>query len=241
MEQELPNDRILFKATAAERYIDFQLISRARRDYRHVYVPRTYIAQTRRDDLVIVDMIDTLVILINSKNIHALNIAIYWPDKDGRPMSDTGESVYVPYDAFMDFYWESRQPCGPAVWRSLDMDYFMQPKFVFEDKGKLHQCLVNEIVRKKLIRYLRDNFYGGVGDSNREIHFCAHPKPYSFTIKKVSSFSTHVQEMVLRGQNDLSTARYWVTQVDPEIWIPGTDGKRLLSIRNDRSIKSWEM
>ena len=241
MEQEFLNNRIMLKATAAERYIDFQLISRARRDYRHVYVPCTYIAQMRRDDMVIVDMIDTLVILINSKNIHTLNIAIYWPDKDGRPMSDNGEYVHVPYDAFMDFYWASRQPGSPAVWRSLDMDYFKQPKFVFEDKGKLHQCLENEIVRKKLIRHLRDNFYGGIGDSEREIHFCAHPKPYSFTIKRVSNFTTYVQEMVLRGQHDLSSARYWITRVSPEIKIPGTAGARLQAIRNDRSIKSWEM
>lgn len=241
MGQEFLNDRILLKATAAERYIDFQFISRARRDYRHVYIPRTYLMQTRRDNTVIVDRIDTVVILCNMKDIHMLCIVIRWSDKDGRPMRDEYESVYVPYEAFMDFYWKSFQPGGPAVWRSLDMDYLKQPKFVFEDKGKLHQCLENEIVRRKLIRYLRDNFYGGVEDSEREIHFCAHPKPYSFTIKRVSNFPTYVQEMVLRGQHNLSSARYWITRVSPEIQIPGTTGDRLQAIRNDRSIKSWEM
>lgn len=217
MEQELPNDRILFKATAAERYIDFQFISLARRDYRHVYIPRTYLMQTRSNNTVIVDMIDTVVILCNMKDVHVLGIVIRWPDEDGRPMRDEYESVYVPYEAFMDFYWKSFQSGGPVVWRSLDMDYLKQPKFVFEDKGKLRQCLENEIVRKKLIRYLRDNFYGGIEDSEREIHFCAHPKPYSFTIKRVGSYPTYIQEMVLKGQRDLSTARYWVTRVDPEI------------------------
>lgn len=240
MEQEFSNDRILFKATAAERYIDVQLTSRTRKDYRHVYIPRTYIVQLMRDDMVIVDRIHTLVFLYKTKEINAINIIIHWPDRDGRPMTDRCESVYIPYDAFMDFYRASREG-GPTVWRALNMDYFRQPKFVFEDKSRLHQCLENGIVRKKLIRYLRDNFYGGIGDSEREIHFYEHPEPYSFTLKKVSCFPTYIQEMVLKGQCDLSTARYWVTRVSPEIQIPGIAGEHLQAIRNEGSIKSWEM
>ena len=115
MEQEPLNGRILFKATAAKRYIDFQLVSCARKDYRHVYIPRTYIVQMRRDDMVIVDMIRTLVFLIKTEEINALNISIHWPDKDGQPITDSYESVYIPYDEFMDFYWASREG-GPTVW-----------------------------------------------------------------------------------------------------------------------------
>lgn len=216
--------RILFKATAAERHIDFQLTSLKNRKYRHVYIPRTSIIQLEHEDMVLVDRIHTLAVLIKLKRINALHVIIYWPDEHEQPLTGNSESVYVPYSLFMDFYRESMQLGGPVVWKALDMDYFRQSKFVFEDKAGLHQCLNNTTVRKKLVRYLRDNFYGGIENSEYEIHFCRHPIPYSFMLRVVSSFPTYVQELVLRGQQDLSTAQYWLKRIKPEILIPGIKG-----------------
>lgn len=233
--------RILFKAAAAERYIDFRLISRTCREHRHICVPRSSIVRLIQEDMVLDNRIHTLIALVKLERLDALNIIIYWPDAHGRPSEAGCDSIYIPYRSFMDFYGKSMQPDGPLVWRALDMDYFRQSRFVFEDREGLRQCLDNRLVRRKLIRYLRDNFYGGIGMSEYEIHFRRHPRPYSFTIQAVSAFPTYVQELVLENPQNMAAARYSMNRTRPEIRIPaiecrenhiisgcGKDGSRVL-------------
>ncbi len=139
-------------------------------------------------------------------SLRQLFICFRWLEtQDARGPART-ESVQIPYDDLEAFVGESSWKNAPVEWKCFSVEEMMAPRLIFLDKRNLRRCLANEIVRRKLIRCLRDNF--SYRDA-REVHFRDRAIPYSFTYQEICDTTVRtVGTITLFHQDDLGKAYY---------------------------------
>jgi len=108
-----------------------------------------------------------------------VSIRFTWLDNNGYQLVGMAQSMELPYKELMDFTLGNRDK--QRTWRVLSIEQKNSPRIIFQCPNQLHQCLKDKIVRRKLIRFLRDNFRWWGAE---EICFYSDFAPYSFTFRE---------------------------------------------------------
>lgn len=117
-----------------------------------------------------------------------LHICFIWPNEQdvvneyGEVEHYWAEEIRLPYDDLFAFVRERSWAGAPTVWKCLSIKECPAPHIVFMDKKNLRMCLANKLIRKALVRHLRDYFdYPGV----EQVNFYDRVVPYSFTYQEI--------------------------------------------------------
>lgn len=205
----MKNRNILVKAYAEEYGIDFRTVSRHRKSPHRFYILRDKLAELECRPEIIVRDIRSYAVLC--RNVHAgtLEIEFNWLDGDGYSISGCQETVALPYEKFAAFVHNSTLENGVAEWKVLSAENSAkQPQIVFRSRKNLHEALQNDIIRRKLVRFLRDGFQWP--DAERiELHddFL----PYSFGFHEIRNGKTALSGgLILHQQDDIKKSYYGI-------------------------------
>lgn len=200
-------NRTLIKVSAGENCIGFRTISWNRKSNREFLITRDEFAQLEHVQTVITNDIHSFAVLRRSKGSETMSIDFSWLS-GGSNDQVTGweQNVVLPYYALADFVQESTQESGPSKWQTLSLQTISRPKIEFMDKAGLHKCLENRIVRGKLSRALRDNFYGA-----EHVVLYRDFEAYSFMFRSFrGNWPAVTGGLILHGKEDLKKAYYSV-------------------------------
>ena len=146
-----------------------------------------------------------------------LAVSFFWRDErrikyneDGSEDNEYGsEHVLLPYDDLYAFIREQSWSGAPSEWKCLALEESKQSRLVFVEKRNLRKCLSNKLIRKKLVRFLRDRF---CDPDVPQVNFYDRAVPYSFTFEDIcdTAFRT-VGAVTLLHADDLEKARFCFT------------------------------
>lgn len=203
------NNRILVKAAASENCIIFRTVSRSRKSPRQFYVTHDEFAKLETQASVTTHDCWSFAVLRRDARADTLELQFTWLSGGGRTLTGWEETVTVPYGRLAAFVQESAQEGGPKEWKSLSMDFSnRRPRLVFDAQKTLHAILQNGVVRRKLVRFLRDNFNW---PRSEQIHLYSDFVPYSFFFREIQGGKAVMcGGLILHGQEDMGKAYYSV-------------------------------
>lgn len=203
------NNRVLLKAAASEHCISFRTVSRSRKSPKRFYVTRDEFARLEAQASITTHDGWSFAILRRDARADTLEIQFTWLNGGGDRLSGWEETVIVPYSRLAAFVRESAQEGGPREWKALSMDFSgRRPQLVFDAKKTLRAILNNGVVRRKLVRFLRDGFNW---PRSEQIHLYSDFVPYSFFFREIQNGEAVMcGGLILHGQEDMSKAYYSV-------------------------------
>ena len=202
------SNRTLVKVSASENCIGFRTISRNRKSRQRYLVTRDQLARLEYEPQIITRDIYSFAVLRRDSNAGTLSIDFSWLNgSSGGKLMGWEETVTLPYDALTDFVQTSAQEGGPKEWKTLSIQKTTTPQIVFVDKDRLHKCLENRVVRKKLAQALRDNY-----QHDERVEFYHESVPYSFVFRSFrDGWSPLVGGLIFHNsEGDLKKAYYSV-------------------------------
>lgn len=201
-------ERTLVRAVIREEYIGLRTVSRSRRSPHRFYIPRHSLEELGyTSDNVIVHDIRSFAVLRRTVP-GDVEIEFTWlGDARGNNVSGYQETVTLPYDGLMEGLRESVRQGGPISWRALSIDGSVnRPRFVFNSRKNLKAVLGNGILRRKLVRALRDRFQWPASEC---IEFYDDFEPYSFGFREIRNGEPGiVGGLILHGREDMKNAYY---------------------------------
>lgn len=201
-------ERTLVRAVIREKYIGLRTISRSRKSPHRFYIPKHSLEELgyTSDDIIVHDIRSFAVLRRTvSGNVE---IEFTWlRDDKGNNVSGYREIVTLPYDELMEGLRESVRQGEPISWRALSIDdSAKRPRLVFNSRKNLKDALVNGIVRRKLVRALRDRFQWPAAEC---VEFYDDFVPYSFGFREIMDGEPGiVGGLILHGQEDMRNAYY---------------------------------
>lgn len=203
------NNRILVKAAASENCISFWTVSRSRKSSKRFYITRDEFAKLETQSFLIARDGWSFAVLRRDTKADTLEIQFTWLNGSGDGLSGWEETVILPYGRLAVFVEASAQEGGPQEWKALSIDLSeRRPKLMFDAKKTLHAILNNGVVRRKLVRFLRDGF-----NWPRSEQICLYSDfvPYSFFFREIQGGEAVMcGGLILHGQEDMSKAYYSV-------------------------------
>ncbi len=198
------NSKTLVIITKAEKYLVFRTVTMGRKSPHSFMIPKSFIdylfdlprtvlcehdcgsfAQIWRDPL--------------KETVH---IRFYWLNSNGFQLTGWEQTIIVPFDDLVSF---SNGDMGER-WALLSLEESRQPKLVFCGKKNLHAAVNNPTVRRKLTRFLRDNFQWLGAD---EILFYDDMEPYSFFFREMRNGRAGIcGGVILHGRENMEKAQY---------------------------------
>ena len=200
------SERTLIKASAGEHCISFRTVSRKKKSPWEFLVCRSELEKLERDGAVIAQDIHGFAVL--SRNIPAgtLHMEFTWLCGGGNEVTGYKEDMVIRYDELMAFIHASAQEGGPTKWAALSIMENRLPRLVFYDTAGLRRCLENVKVRRKLIRFLRDNFHWPDVD---EVGFYPDFDPYSFFFREIRYGAPGIAGgLILHNRGSMEKAYY---------------------------------
>ena len=128
-------------------------------------------------------------------------------NRSGNRLSGEEETVVLSYGDLMAFVRISAQADGPTAWRGLDVSLRRaRPRLVFRCHERLRECLDSKAVRRKLVKFLRNNFNWPYSE---RFEFYTDFVPYSFCFQEFcDGKNVMCGGVILHGQEDMATAYY---------------------------------
>ena len=204
----MKNRNILVKVYAEEYGIDFRTVSRDRKSPHRFYILRDKLAELERNPEIIVHDIYSFAVL--RMNIHTgmLEIEFDWLSGNSHNIMGWQETVILPYEELAAFVHNSTLG-GPSEWKVLSINNpRKQPKLIFNSRKNLHAAIQNGIIRRKLARFLRDEFRWPNAD---QIELYDDFLPYSFTFHEIKNGKmTMIGGLILHQQDDIKKAYYGI-------------------------------
>ena len=151
--------RTLVKITAMEHCILFRTVAHTQKSPRTFYIVREAITELRDKEEVTQCDGHSFATLRRNDAAGTMSIQFTWLSGSKRRVAGRMETVTIPYEKLLDFMERSAQPNGPKGWNVLSMETDRRPRLEFCGKENLHAVVANPTVRKKLVRFLRDNFH----------------------------------------------------------------------------------
>jgi len=134
-----------------------------------------------------------------SETVH---IRFYWLNSNGVQLTGWEQTIIVPFDELMSF---NKGYMGER-WELLSLEESRQPKLTFCGKKNLHAAVNNPVVRRKLTRFLRDNFQWPGAE---EILLYDDMKPYSFYFREMRNGRVGIcGGVIFHGREDMKKAQY---------------------------------
>lgn len=131
-----------------------------------------------------------------------VHIRFYWLNGDGSQLTGWEQTIILPFHELMSF---NKGYMGER-WALLSLEESRQPKLVFCGTKNLHAAVSNPTVRRKLARFLRDNFKWPEAD---EIHFYDDREPYSFFFREMRGGCAGIcGGVILHDRENMEKAQY---------------------------------
>ncbi len=199
-------DRILVKVTAEKHCILFRTVTSTEKSPHNFFIVRDTIRKLKDKGEITEHDCGSFAILRRDDTADLLSIHFTWLTGSGQRITGREETVTLSYERLLDFMERSSQADGPKEWSALSIESDRGPKLEFCAKKKLHAALENKTVRRKLVKFLRDNFRW---KSASKICFYDDFVPYSFTFREFRNGQPGTcGGLILHGQENLDRAYY---------------------------------
>lgn len=200
------DSRILVKFHTSKNCIYIDTISKDRKPLHDFTLHRDDFLTLERDGHMIACDLLSFAEFQRDKAKETVTIRFTWLDNNGYQLVGWAQSVELPYKELMDFTLGNRDK--QRTWKILSIEHKNSPRFVFQCPNQLHQCLKDKIIRRKLIRFLRDNFRWWGAE---KICFYSDFAPYSFTFREYRKSGLGMTGgLIYHCDQDLSTGYYAV-------------------------------
>ena len=198
-------DRIMVKLTASGDYIIFRTVTRTRKS-RSLYVRRDKLFALKYGHQVI-EKDSSFAVFNRDSHAGTVSINFYWLNLDGTGVfTGWNQDVALPYEPFMAFLKRCAAEDGPKEWKSLSVESRFSPRFVFVGTRNLHDALADQLTRRKLCKFLRDNFHWR---DSTEILFYDDFIPRSFFFREMRKDTAGMcGGLILHGQENMAKAYY---------------------------------
>jgi len=200
-------DRTMVKVSATENCLVFRTVTKKRKSPRSFYVLRSDIERLEQHGSVTANDIHCFAVFQRNRASGLVCIHFSWLRQSGADgLAGYEETVRLPYDELMAFEKRSRQSSGDAHWKRLSVEETQLPRMIFQGAENLHAALSHKTVRRKLVRFLRDNFKWVWSE---EIRFYNDSMPYSFFFREMRNGQQGIcGGLILHGQEDMNKAHY---------------------------------
>lgn len=200
-------ERTLVYMTFRNDFIGMRTVSRSQKSPHRFYISSHKLEELEDRSEVIAQDIHSFAALRRDSCAGTVRIEFTWLGDDGKGVSGYQDAVTLPYGKIMECLHESRLMNAPVVWKALSIDNSVkQAKFVFKSRKNLHAALKNGGIRRKLIRFLRDQFIWAYSE---KIEIYDEFTPYSFFFRETRNGEAGISGgIILHGQEDMETAYY---------------------------------
>ena len=198
------NSKTLVIITQTEKYLSFRTVTRDRKSPHSFMIPKAsidYLFDLPRTVLCEHDC-GSFAQMWRDPLKETVHIRFYWLNSDGFRLTGWEQTIIVPFDDLMSF----RNGDMEERWALLSLEEFQRPKLVFRGTQNLHAAVNNPTVRRKLTRFLRDNFRWFGTD---EILFYDDIEPYSFFFREMQNGRAGIcGGVILHGRENMEKAQY---------------------------------
>lgn len=197
------NNRTMVKITVSEDYLSFRTISRERKSPHRFIMTKSECRKLQEGEQIILRDISSFAVLRRERNTDQITIQFHWLENFDDRLSGYRETVILP---FYDAIWATECHKPGTELRFLSIIEHPQTKYTFYAKETLHAILEKRLLRKKLVRFLRDNFRW---NDATEICFYSDFVPYSFFFRCTQRCNLELTGgVILHGQENMTTAKY---------------------------------
>ena len=196
-------DRTLVYMTFRNGIISLRTVSRSRKSPHRFYISCQELEGLEAGSTTIVQDIHSFAMLRRDAYAGTVEIAFTWLEGNGNSVSGYQEAITLPYGRMMECLRQSK----PFVWKTLSIDNSTkQSQIVFKSRKNLRAALANGVIRRKLIRFLREQFRWAYSE---KIEIYDDFVPYSFFFRETRGGETGLSGgIILHGQEDMKTAYY---------------------------------
>jgi len=173
------------------------------------YVMRNRLEELEQWTQVIVQDINSFAVFCRNAYTNSVTITFTWLSSSMDAVFGHQETVILPYDKLMAFLYDSVVKNESSELKLLSLkNSSSRPKLIFKSRENLHAVLSNGVVRRKLVRFIRDNFNW---PRAKQIEFHDDFLPYSFTFQEIrGGKSVMTGGLILHRQEDLKQAYYGI-------------------------------
>lgn len=199
--------RTLVKIKVEDQWLLFRTITCAKKPSRAFYIPRSRLEglENLADPVVAVSSFPDFAEFRRNAARGELQIRFSWMSCADDRLTGWTETVTIPYDAFMRFLYSAAEG---EQWSVLSLVENLSPKLIFCGGRAIREVAANKLVRRKLARFLRDQFKWKSGGT---IRFYSDYVPYSFFFQETLDGQPGVcGGLILHGQENMDTAYYSV-------------------------------
>lgn len=187
-------------------HVSLRTVSRSRKSPHRFCIFRNSLEELEYKLEVIVQDIRSFAVLRRDKYTGILEIEFTWLANDGDGVAGYQDTVILPYGRLMGHLRESEWQGEPITWKALSRDDSKQPRIIFHSQKNLKAALENGIIRRKLVRTLRDQFRW---TGSEQIEFYDDFEPYSFGFREIRNGKPSIGGgLILHGQDDPKNAYY---------------------------------
>lgn len=196
-------DRTLVYMTFRDSTVSLRTVSRSRKSPHRFYIPCQELKGLETGSTALVQDIHSFAKLRRDAYAGTVEIAFTWLEGNGNGVSGYQEAITLPYGEMMECLRQSKL----FVWKTLSIDNSTkQSQIVFKSRKNLHAALANGAIRRKLIRFLRDQFRWAYAE---KIEIYDDFVPYSFFFRETRNGETGLSGgIILHGQEDMKNAYY---------------------------------
>ena len=201
------NDRTLVSLIFRADCISLRTVSRSRKSPHHFYILRSRLEALEHTPYMIVHDIESFAVLRRDTYAGTIEIELTWLSGDGTNVSGYKETIILPYEQMVAFLNKSVYEDRPIVWKTLSIDNsHRRPQLIFKSRENLHAALTDNLIRRKLVRSLRDDFRW---PRSERIEFYNDFLPYSFVFKEIRDGKPVMTGgLILHNQDDMQKAHY---------------------------------
>ncbi len=200
------SSRTMVELTSYQYGIGFRTYNREKAS-RSFYVLRDELSELEYRDEITAHDGSSFAVFRKGTAGKTVHIRFAWLCSSGDQLHGYEENLTLPYGEIAAFAENSRMGGGLKHCRILSAaDKRSQPRFVFCYAARLHDCLSQKTVRRKLVRFLRDNFNW---NGSEEIRFYTDFVPYSFLFQEIRAGRPGLSGgLILHGQENMERAHY---------------------------------
>lgn len=201
------NDRTLVSLIFRADCICLRTVSRSKKSPHHFYILRSRLEELEHTPYMIVHDIESFAVLRRDTYAGTIEIELTWLSGNGISVSGYKETIILPYEQMTAYLDKSVFEDRPIIWKTLSIDNSHKcPQLIFKYSKNLHAALTDNIIRRKLVRSLRDDFRW---PRSERIEFFDDFVPYSFAFKEiVGGKSVMTGGLILHNQDNMQKAHY---------------------------------
>ena len=202
--------RTMLKVSVSDDLLIFRTVSRQKKSPR-LYVQRDELSPLYEGKRVVLNDGPYFCVIRPLDRDGMMSMDFRWiSPTSGSGFSGWQQTLKISRERFLYFLEDSKEEYGSKEWNVLSDDAPHYPRLIFRKCRSLEQVMGNPLVRRKLTKFLRDNFHWLNTD---EIVFSSDFVPYSFFFREYRRGKNGMEEvmcggLILHNQEDMRKAYY---------------------------------